>query len=210
MNWVDYLRRIPLFAGLSTPHLVQIADHCTVRTIEKGQVLFRQGEAGHQVFIILAGKISIDHYPEIGTEITLAVRSNGEVIGEMAILEDLPRSATAKALKFTRLLVLGRTDFTQLLKKNPEVALAVMKHLSHRIRKMSTDLSETRSESLQARIERALTSRANAEGIIALDGPQRVLAQEIGCTREALSRNLANLVRSGHLERLNRRTFRLR
>ncbi|MCU0317221.1 MAG: Crp/Fnr family transcriptional regulator [Fimbriimonadaceae bacterium] len=210
MNWVDYLRRIPLFAGLSSYHLLQIAELCTVRTIEKGQVLFRQGETGHQVFIILSGKISIDFFPEHSQEVTLAVRGAGEVIGEMAILEDLPRSAAATALRFSRLIVLNRKDFTQLVKKNPEVALAVMQHLSQRIRKMSNDLTESRSESLQSRIQRSLKSRANSQGIVVLDFPQRVLAQEIGCTREALSRNLANLVRSGHLERVSRRTFRIR
>ncbi|HLO97231.1 MAG TPA: Crp/Fnr family transcriptional regulator [Fimbriimonas sp.] len=200
---------MPLFANLSHSHLVEIADHCTVRRIEKGQTLFHQGAEGFEVFVVMSGKLRVASISDQGHMVTLATRFSGEVIGEMAILEQMPRSATVIAERNSRLLVLSRDAFTRLVETNPQIALGLLQHLSGRVREVSQALLEIRAEPLRNRVLNYLASNTNEEGVAAFDVPQRVVAQEIGCSREALSRNLAMLCEEGMIAKLGRGEFQI-
>lgn len=209
VKWVDFLRRVPLFANLSHSHLVEIGDQCTVRRVEKGQALFHQGAEGFEVFVVMSGKLRVASISDQGQMVTLATRFSGEVIGEMAILEQMPRSATVVAERNSRLLVLSRDAFTRLVETNPQMALGLLQHLSGRVREVSQALLEIRAEPLRNRVLNYLASNTNEDGVAAFDVPQRVVAQEIGCTREALSRNLALLCEEGLIAKLGRGEFQI-
>lgn len=208
-KWVDFLRRVPLFAGLSHHHLIEIGDLCTVRRLEKEQVLFHQGAEGYEVFVVLSGKLRVASISDQGQMVTIAARTSGEVIGEMAILEQMPRSATVLAERNSRLLVLSRDSFTRLVESNPAIALGLLQHLSGRVREVSQALLEMRAEPLRNRVLNYLAAHTDEDGVAVLDAPQRVLAQEIGCTREALSRNLTLLADEGAIKKLGRSRYEI-
>lgn len=108
------LREVSLFEGLSTDDLERIASIVHGETIDEGEVLFEEGEGGDAYFIVFSGAVEIVKSTAEGEE-KLAVRGSGEGFGEMALIDDSPRSATARVVEPTQLIVVDRDDFRSLL-----------------------------------------------------------------------------------------------
>jgi len=98
-----------------------------------GEVVFREGDLGTEMYIISEGKVEILNRMG-GEERVLAVLEKGDFFGEMSVLEDLPRAATARALTDSRLLQINGSTFDQMLQGNPEIAVRMMRKLSRRLR----------------------------------------------------------------------------
>ena len=106
-----------------------------------GDFIFKEGDAGTEMYIVQEGKVEI--LKEIqGESKQLAVLEKGDFFGEMAILEDLPRTASARALTPVRLLMINGSTFDQMLRSNPEVAVRMMRKLSRRLRETDRMLRE--------------------------------------------------------------------
>lgn len=101
--------------------------------LKAGELVFREGELGTEMYIINEGKVEILNDVG-GDEQLLAVLEKGDFFGEMSVLEDLPRAASARALTDVRLLQINGSTFDQLLKGNPEIAVRMMRKLSRRLR----------------------------------------------------------------------------
>jgi len=101
--------------------------------LKEGEYVFREGELGTEMYIINEGKVEILN--QVGDEEqVLAVLEKGDFFGEMSVLEDLPRAATARAVTDVRLLQINGSTFDQLLRGNPEIAVRMMRKLSRRLR----------------------------------------------------------------------------
>jgi HD-GYP domain-containing protein (c-di-GMP phosphodiesterase class II) len=131
---LNKLKRIGLFAELSEYDLHQIDAITTEQSYGKGDVIIEENAEAQRFFIIHRGKIEISKRFEDGHEFVLGVHSDGEFFGEMAILDEGRRSATARALEQTTVLEISRADFEGLLFKSPELGLTIMKELSARLR----------------------------------------------------------------------------
>src|SRR5436853_2260928 len=106
-----------------------------------GDYIFREGDLGTEMYIINEGKVEILN--QVGDEEQiLAVLEKGDFFGEMSVLEDLPRAATARAATDVRLLQINGSTFDQLLQANPEIAVRMMRKLSRRLRE-TDDLLKT-------------------------------------------------------------------
>ncbi len=112
------------------------------RTFAEGSVIFRQGDPGHDMFILQQGQVEISQ--QVGGEKRiLAILEKGDFFGEMALLEDYPeRSATAKAITTTHVLQLRGSDFEELVQTKPRVAMKMMAKLSERLRESNRRLAE--------------------------------------------------------------------
>jgi CRP/FNR family cyclic AMP-dependent transcriptional regulator len=115
------------------PVAVQIAQAAQERLFADGAVLCREGEPGDALFVIAAGQVRVSRQAG-GPEHVLATRQVGDFVGEMAIIDSVPRFATVSALGETRTLVINAETFRAILRERPEVALAVMRSLSRRLR----------------------------------------------------------------------------
>jgi len=131
---IPKLKRIPLFADMSEYDLHEIDQITRERRYDKGEVIIEENTAAERFFIIFRGKIEITKKFEDGEQFVLGVHSDGEFFGEMAILDEGPRSATARALESTSVLEISRTDFETLLYTAPILAFTIMKALSSRLR----------------------------------------------------------------------------
>lgn len=101
--------------------------------LKTGEYVFREGELGTEMYIINEGKVEILN--QVGDEEQLlAVLEKGDFFGEMSVLEDLPRAASARAATDVRLLQINGSTFDQLLQGNPEIAVRMMRKLSRRLR----------------------------------------------------------------------------
>ena len=136
----DALARVDLFSGLRKKELQEVATYCREGTYSPGSVLISQGEKGLGLFIISKGTVRITrkNSPD-GAEEVLATAGVGDVIGEMALLDDLPRSATVTAVDEVTVLLLPLWEFRRILRRilrsDPDVGLDLLAVLSRRLRK---------------------------------------------------------------------------
>jgi CRP/FNR family cyclic AMP-dependent transcriptional regulator len=107
----------------------------SVKAYEPGQVIFKEGEAGDQMFIIIQGEVEIRKRTSMDTARTLSTFKPGDVFGEMALIENKPRSATAVATKASRMLVMNEPLFLAMIERNPDFAKKMIQVLSERLRK---------------------------------------------------------------------------
>ena len=130
------LREIPIFSDLSPEDLQQVAVIATEQWYPANTTIFRQDEEGNMMFVIIAGHVQVVRNAN-GKEQVLAQRGPGESMGEMAIIESAPRSASLLTREPVRVLVIDGPAFKGILRERPEVSLAVLKSLSRRLREMS-------------------------------------------------------------------------
>ena len=128
------LKEISIFAGISDADLSHIAEIIQQKNYPEGAVIIEELTDAERFFIIYQGKIEITKKLEDGEELVLAVQSDGDFFGEMALLDERPRSASARALEPTTVLEISRADFDTLLFKAPTLAFRIMKELSTRLR----------------------------------------------------------------------------
>lgn len=130
---IEMLRRVDLFRGLPDDELSGVSEVVRGVTAQDGEVLFEEGEPGDCFYLVSKGAVEISKSTPRGGTDKLAVRRAGEAFGEMALLNDAPRSATAKTLEETELLTLSREDFERLL-GGDNLALRLLKVLSKALR----------------------------------------------------------------------------
>ena len=131
---VPKLKRIPLFSDMSQYDLHQIDQITVERHYQRGETIIEENTPADSFYIIFRGKIEISKCFEDGEQFVLGIHSDGEFFGEMAILDERPRSATARALESTTVLEISRSDFETLLHTAPVLAYTIMKALSSRLR----------------------------------------------------------------------------
>lgn len=125
----DHLARIPLFAGCSSRDLGHLARAADEVTLEQGAVLTRQGEIGREAFVLLDGRAEVQRDGSVVAEL-----GPGAVIGELALLDGGPRTATVVASTDVDLLVLTRPAFNAVLDEIPTLAHQLLVALAHRLR----------------------------------------------------------------------------
>jgi CRP/FNR family cyclic AMP-dependent transcriptional regulator len=137
----EALARVDLFSGLRKKELTEVAKCCREARYSPGSVLISQGEKGAGLFILTKGTVRITrtNSPD-GAEEVLGTAGMADIIGEMALLDDMPRSATVTAVDDVSALVLPfgefRRIFRYILSTDPDVALDMMAVLSRRLRKV--------------------------------------------------------------------------
>ena len=131
---IGTLKGIGFFADLSDFDLAQIAGITTAKNYDRGEMIVEERAAAERFFIIARGKIEISKRFEDGERFVLAVHSDGEFFGEMALLDEGPRSATVRAVEPTTVLEISRPDFETLLYKAPVLAYRILRELSSRLR----------------------------------------------------------------------------
>jgi CRP/FNR family cyclic AMP-dependent transcriptional regulator len=126
---LELLRTVPLFGGLSNRELQRIGELADEVDLPAGRVLMRQGEYGSEMLIVVDGSAEIERDGAV-----IAERGAGEVLGEIALLDGGPRTATVTLTRDSRLLVLGRREFQAAMDELPEVRLRVLEAVAHRLR----------------------------------------------------------------------------
>jgi HD-GYP domain-containing protein (c-di-GMP phosphodiesterase class II) len=131
---LEKLKEIPIFADISDADLSHIAEVIEEKNYPEGSVIIEELTDAERFCVIYQGKIEITKRLDDGEQLVLAVQSDGDFFGEMALLDEGPRSASARALEPTTVLEISRTSFETLLLKAPVLAFRIMKELSTRLR----------------------------------------------------------------------------
>ncbi|MBI3628939.1 MAG: cyclic nucleotide-binding domain-containing protein [Candidatus Rokubacteria bacterium] len=151
---VSFLRTVSLFRELAEPHLLSLVSRLRERKLRKGEVLFREGDAGQEMFLIRSGSIIISKPITGRVEQVLARMGPGEFFGEMSLFDRAPRSATVQADADTVLLCLDRESLQQLVEVSPRAAAAFFESLVqafiHRLRESGNLVAEVTRWGLEA------------------------------------------------------------
>lgn len=209
MNDRELLRTVPVFSELADEDISRLAQHTTRRRCPKDTVVFFENDQGDSFFMILEGRIKVTILGDDGREVILSILGPGDFFGEMALLDDEPRSATAIAIEDTELLGLSRADFQHVLRDNRSITGALIKILAARLRRANHQISTLALLDVYGRVARVIVDTARDEGRRLKDGriafrraTHQEIANRIGTTRETVTRMLKDLERQGliHVE----------
>ena len=189
----------PLFSGLGHEAAERIAELCVRRTLSDGQILFTKGDPGEALYGVRRGRILIRTSTSSGKQLTLNVLGSGDIFGEIALLDGHPRTADAVASGPTELFMIRRSDFRQLLERQPEIAQRLIELLCERLRWTSEGLEEASFLSLPLRLARRLLKLADDFGQ-EIEISQNELSVLVGAARETVNRQLQQWRRAGILE----------
>ena len=131
------LTKVPLFAYLRTDQLSRLAPLLEPVAWPKGVRVFDMGEVGLELYIITAGRIGISVDPDPSRPVFISELKAGDSLGEMALIDNVPRSATAHVLEDTEALALDNERFQGLLQSYPELSIGMLRALSQRLRSLS-------------------------------------------------------------------------
>ena len=133
------LARVPIFSSLTSRDMHRLAAMCLLKHYTTGDSILEEGSTGLGLFVLVSGRVEV--FKRQGDQrISLAVLTDGDVLGEMALLDDQPRSASAVALASTECLLLSRDRFRLLVKRRPPVAWPIVPALALRIRDLQQRL----------------------------------------------------------------------
>lgn len=156
-KYFNFLREIPFFKGLTDDDINNIAGYCSDITFERGEILFFEGDRADKFYIVMEGEVEVwKSYGRDDADM-LAVHGKGHLFGEMALIDNLPRSATVKARDNVVLLQIKEQDFGRMIREKTTVAFSIIRSLSAMVRKSN----ETFLEDLKAKNEKLETANRN-------------------------------------------------
>jgi CRP/FNR family transcriptional regulator, cyclic AMP receptor protein len=130
LDRIKFLKTVAFFDELSDRQLKTVSGILFDRKYETDELIFEEGQPGAALFLILDGKVAVEMRRENHTTI-LAILERGEFLGEMALLDEAPRSANARSLEPTHTLALYRNDLSQLIQRDPQTACQIYRALAH-------------------------------------------------------------------------------
>ncbi|HBL23282.1 MAG TPA: Crp/Fnr family transcriptional regulator [Deltaproteobacteria bacterium] len=214
-RYADNLRTVNLFSDLKDNELETISRILYVHSYQRGQLIFQEGENGDALFVVLKGKVKVCLYDEEGREYVLDIIGKDGFFGELALIDDLPRSANAIAMEAADLLVVRRSDFVKLLMENPSISVNILRVLAGRLRAADERIKWLAFLNVEGRILKYLLEVGARLGIRMKDyviierGPSQIeIANSCGCSRETVSRMVSSLVKKGVIS-VRRRQYTL-
>lgn len=136
-----FLQRVSLFNGISRREFGHLFQSLVVRTYAPGEILFHEGDIGRALYILETGHVELSRKSPSGDPVRIAVLNPGDYFGEMSLLDEYARSATAAAMEPIKVHLLYKTDLDRLIKQVPHIGAAIMMHLgtllAARLRAMS-------------------------------------------------------------------------
>ena len=145
-NIADFLNTIPIFDHLNSEELTVLCKYMGYTRLDPGGELFSEGDEGHYVCFVASGTLDVFKKNVEGSEVVIATLHKGKSLGEMAIIDDAPRSATVRARVKSTLLLINRRDFDTILQNHSFVGVKILKGiarlLSMNLRKTSSRLAD--------------------------------------------------------------------
>ena len=188
----DFLGSVALFRGLGRDTLQRFAEVTREKRYPKGSVIVFADDPGDSLYIVRAGRVKVVLLGDDGREVILGVLGVGEHFGELALIDDQPRSAHVIALEDSVLLVLRREEFRRRVEASPAVAWALLTELSRRLRTADKKIGGLVLLDVPGRIARVLLENAPDEetNVVQRRLTHQTIAHMIGASRETVSRTM--------------------
>jgi CRP-like cAMP-binding protein len=201
---LSLLQIVSIFDQLTPTELTFLAEHLGAQAFGRGQTIFHQGDRGDTLYLIARGQIRIYHPSATGRELSVVIFRAGDFFGELALLDDRPRSASAEAMLPTVALTLDRATFRKTIQDQPMIAEALLAVLAARLRDSTSYAEYLAASSAHQRVGLLVLDLARRYGVQVVGGTridlhlsQDDLASMFGMTRETVNRVLARLRKQG-------------
>jgi CRP/FNR family transcriptional regulator, cyclic AMP receptor protein len=200
----DVLRQAPMFASLDDAEAIALRSTMHAVRLRRGEVLFREGDAGDELYVVIDGKVKMGRTSSDGRENLLSVLGPGQMFGELSLFDPGPRSSTVTAVTDADLLALGQEQLLSWLTGRPEVARGLLLQLASRLRGLNDQVADLVFSDVPGRVAKALLDLARrfgkpSDGSVHVhhDLTQEELAQLVGASRETVNKALADFVHRG-------------
>lgn len=205
------LRGCRLFEGLPTTALTNIAGITVVKSLDKGDYLFRQTDPPHGFFIVQKGAINVHRVNAAGREQVIHVFRPGESLAESTVATESGYPADARAVENSQVLHIQKAGFVALLKRQPELAMKIINAMAIHLRVLISQFDDITLKDVETRLAKWFVQRCPDPGStcpvnIRLNTTKRILAAELGTVSETLSRTFAKF-RDQELIAVNGKTF---
>ena len=203
-NEEEAVRKAPLFTALDEASAATLRASMTGVKLSRGQVWFKEGDEGDQLFVVVDGKLKLGTTSNDGRENLLSILGPGDMFGELSLFDPGPRTATATAVVDSKLLALANDQVIGWVKEHPQVSLQLLGRLAQRLRKANDVLSDLVFADVPGRVAKAIIELGERFGTKKDDGlhvnhelTQEELAQLVGASRETVNKALADFASRG-------------
>lgn len=203
------LETTQLLGALPPPTLEKLRSASTSRTVARNEVLFRQGDPGNELFGIVSGRIAILTKSPDGRESLVAVLDEGSLFGELGLFDEGPRSADARALEETHLLVLDHAAVRAALQAHPQLLWVIVRVLARRLRSTDESLADAVFLDVPARTAKRLLELSADRDEFRLPMTQEDLAGLVGASRERVNKALSQFAKLGWIDVQGRNRYRI-
>lgn len=170
LDKIQFLRQVNLFRSLSDKALLDLSAITIEQTIAPKNIVFKEGDKGDALYIIKSGKVNILKRNSAGVDSVLVSLAKGSVIGDMAIIDEQPRSASVATIQETVFLIITKEDFRNLLAEIPEISFQILKLSTERLRATNIHLKELEASTNQMEdVIRVITKIARKSNLLSLN-----------------------------------------
>lgn len=201
---LEYLRKIPYFSELEGQQLEKLHNISTLKPVKKGCIIFTEGQKGEAIYFVKTGKIKISKISSVGKEYTIKIMEEGDVFGESTLFIGGEYPATAEAIEDSEILELRNKDIEDLVLKDTQIALSIIKILAKRLKYIAVVIENLALRDSVGRTASILLTFARERGIstkegilIEIDLKRQELANLAGTSRENITRILSQMDRDG-------------
>ena len=202
----EILARAGLFQGVDPEAVDALTKELEHVEVKKGNTVFTESEPGDSLYIILSGKVKLGRRSSDGRQNLLAVMGPSDIVGELALFDPGPRTATATALTDLRLAKLGKSALRPWLTNRPEIAEQLLRVIARRLRRTNDSMADLIFTDVPGRVAKSLLQMASRFGTrdggvlrVTHDLTQEELAQLVGASRETVNKALADFAGRGWL-----------
>jgi CRP/FNR family transcriptional regulator, cyclic AMP receptor protein len=204
LDKVWLFRNHPVFGQLTPDQIERLCDHAQTRRVSRGTTIFKKGDPGNSLFAIALGTVKIDVPSAGGKDVVFGLLQEGEIVGEIALLDGQPRTADATAMTDCLLIVIDRRDFVPFLTARPEIGLKLIEVLCRRLRQTNQQIEDVMFLDFPARLAKTLL-RLSQQAKPSADGRKVAMTQSeiggiVGLSRESTNRFLRAWAERGWVE----------
>jgi CRP-like cAMP-binding protein len=203
------LETTQLLGALPPDALEALRQQATMRTVARNEVLFRQGEPAAEMYGIASGRVAVLTRSPDGRESLVAVLDEGSLLGELPLFDDGARSADARALEESQLIVLGYEAVRAAIDAHPTMLWVIVRLLARRLRDTDESLADAVFLDVPARTAKRLLDIAGDADQFRLPMTQEDLAGLVGASRERVNKALSLFTRLGWIEVEGRNRYRI-
>jgi len=198
------IRQAPLFSALDDEAASSLSESMASEKLSKGKVLFREGQEGDRLYVVVQGKIKLGTTSGDGRENLLGIFGPGQMFGELSLFDPKPRTATATAVTDSRLVSLAYDAVIGLVTSHPQTSLEVLRRLAQRLRESNEIVSDLVFDDVPGRVAKQIMNLGERFGTLKDDGlhvnhdlTQEELAHLVGASRETVNKSLADFAARG-------------
>jgi CRP/FNR family cyclic AMP-dependent transcriptional regulator len=201
----DILASTEFFADATPEVLDSLATHGEERHLVRGDVLFNEGDPPDALYVVTSGRLAIAlSNPIDRRESVIALMEEGDLFGELGLLDDRPRSAMARALEASRVLTVPYSPVVKMFNEHPTMLWNVTRLLAQRLRVMDEALADSVFLDVTGRTAKRILELADGVDHFTLPVTQEELAGMVGASRERVNKAIASFIRLGWLEQHDR------